>query len=154
MTYNQCEVFLSFWLLCCWFFSTCSRSSITGLLFKFGYIRVTYIFQIMTKVDKVHFIQTHFIDSSRSISTSTCDPKDRSYQDNRCLFWDCYRGTTIYHWTNWPVADGDMRGGIITGELTWREIRSWHLRGDKREWWYTCNGDNCSLFFSSWINNS
>ena len=31
-------------------------------------------------------------------------------------------------------------GGIITGELTWEEIRSLQFRGDKRGWRY--NGGN------------
>ena len=33
-------------------------------------------------------------------------------------------------------------GGIIMGELTWGEIRSWLFHGDKRGWRY--NGGQCS----------
>ena len=43
----------------------------------------------------------------------TSDLKDHGDQDNRCLFWHCYRVNTLYFLTKSflkPVADGDMRG--------------------------------------------
>ena len=48
------------------------------------------------------------------------DPKDDGDQDNRCLFWHCYRGTILYNWTKCfskPVADGDMQGWHYNGGI-------------------------------------
>ena len=48
------------------------------------------------------------------------DPKNNGDQDNRCLFRKCYRGTTLYKWTQCfskPVADGDMRGWHYNGGI-------------------------------------
>ena len=55
----------------------------------------------------------------RSIGTNhQTDPKGHGDQDNRCLFWHCYRWTTLYNWTKCfskLVADGDKRGWHYTG---------------------------------------
>ena len=63
----------------------------------------------------------HVYRRDRSSGTNhLTDPKDHGDQDNRCLFWHCYRVTTIYNLTKCfskPVADGDKRG--------------WHYHGGK-----------------------
>ena len=63
--------------------------------------------------------QVYSCDRSSSTNHLT-DPKDHVDQDNRCLFWHCYRGTTLYNWTkrfSKPVADGDMRGWHYNGGI-------------------------------------
>ena len=55
-----------------------------------------------------------------SATNHLTDPKDHGGQDNRCIFWHCYGGTTLYNWTKCfskPVADGDKRGWHYTWEI-------------------------------------
>ena len=104
----------------------------TALFFYFWYLMIIYV-----EFTKVQFILKHFIDgfSSHSISTSMhivyrCDWSSGTNpltdnQDNRCLFWHCYQGTTLYNLTKCfskPMADGDKQGWHYNGGINIRGL--------------------------------